>query len=132
MADPKRGSAAVLAAHGDEAQPAAEPIEAPTGRRRVRLRTSPEGQVIEVRDPKGDLEVEVRVTDAGAVVHLKNARLELEATESVDVRCQTFSVHAEQSVQFISGGSLRMEVAGDHDIEAQGDYRVKADTIWLN
>ena len=127
MADPKVRSVALLASDPDT-----EPSPTPKGRRKVRVRTSAAGQIVEIRDPLGDLEVEIRVTDEGAVVHLNSARLELESTEAVDIHCRTFEVHAQEEMRFVVGGSLRMDIAGDHDIEAEGDYRVKADTIWLN
>lgn len=99
---------------------------------RVLIRNGPAAQAIEVRGPDGTLEVEVVLTEQGPVVRLTAGRMEIATTEDVDVRCRTFKVHAERGVEVESGDKLLLKSADDTDIEAGGDLRAKAETIWLN
>lgn len=100
--------------------------------RRVVIRNGPQGETVQVRSPSGDVEVEIRITEDGPVVRLSGARVELEASESIDLRCKRFEVEATEDVTVTSGGKLTLSSQDDLDVEAGGDYRCTAEVIWLN
>lgn len=82
----------------------------PSGRS-VILRVCGGKEEVEVRSPSGETELRVILTDQGPVLRLSGVRLELEAAETVAVRCKNFEVEA---------GEMRVQTAGD--IHLNGDY----------
>lgn len=64
---------------------------------------------LEIRSPDGEVEVRIVLTDAGPVVRLRAARLEMETTESVDIRCRDFNVRADE---------MRVKTDGDIHMNA--------------
>ncbi len=80
----------------------------PSGRSVV-LRVG-EVEELEIRSPEGEVEVRIVLTEAGPVVRLRAARLELDTTESVDVRCKQFQVHADE-MRVRTEGDIHMNAA---------------------
>jgi hypothetical protein len=72
--------------------------------------------LVEIRAPSGVLELRLKLTEDGVVLQLEGARISLRATESVDVECRTFTVHAEDDVR----------------LEARGDVHVDGKIVHLN
>src|SRR4051812_44908532 len=83
----------------------------PSGRSVV-LRIVGTNEELEVRSPSGETELRVVLTDQGPVLRLSGVRLELEAAETVSVRCRNFEVDA----------SEEMRVRTQGDIHLNGDY----------
>lgn len=65
---------------------------------------------LEIRSPDGEVEVRIVLTDAGPVVRLRAARLEMETTESVDIRCRDFNVRADE-MRVKTDGDIHMNAA---------------------
>jgi hypothetical protein len=65
---------------------------------------------LQVRSPDGEVELTVVLTDAGPVVRMRAARLEVETAESVDIRCKTFNVRADE-MRVRTDGDIHMNAA---------------------
>jgi hypothetical protein len=88
--------------------PPATTRQLPSGRSVV-LRVG-DAEELEVRSPDGEVEVRIVLTPSGPVVRLRGARLELEAAESVDVRCRDFNVRADE-MRVKTDGDIHMNAA---------------------
>ena len=97
----------------------------PSGRSVV-LRIDGAGEEIEIRSARGEVDVRITLTDAGPVVSLRGARLELEAPD-VSVRCNTFDVHATETLSLSSERDVRIEAdelraKTEHDVHLNGAF----------
>src|SRR6516162_3605172 len=61
----------------------------PSGRS-VLVKVTPECEELEIRDAEGQVEVCVILTGAGPVVRIRGGRLELDAADTVALRCRRF------------------------------------------
>jgi hypothetical protein len=102
----------------------------PSGRSVV-VRVGRTGEEIEVRSPEGDVEVRICLTAAGPVVQLRGARLELESAESMDVRCQRFTVEADE-VDLHCAGNIHMQAQGELRIRTEEATHINGKMINLN
>jgi hypothetical protein len=78
----------------------------PSGRC-VLIRPADDGEELEVRSPEGEVEVRILLTAQGPVLRLRGVRLELEAEQTVAVRCGRFEVRAEGNVD-LQGAQIRL------------------------
>lgn len=95
--------------------------------------TSEEGQdLVEVHGAGGTVELRIRITPEGPVLVMESVRLELKASESVNVECGTFEVRAKDSVDMHSDGGMQLSGTADVRVNANGDVIVKGEKIYLN
>ena len=92
--------------------------------RTVTLATGDHGETVEFRADGGDLELRVKMTADGPVVQLTGARVEIVATESIEMQCSEFTVKASERLSLGSEGKL--------DLEAKDDLVVRGKMIYLN
>ena len=73
-------------------------------------------QLVEIRNEAGLVEVRIQLTEAGPVLQVEAARMQLKATESVEI------------------SSKKVEIKTDEDIEveAKGEIRINGKMIYLN
>ena len=112
-----------------ETRPATE-RNLPSGRSVV-VRVDGGKEELEVRSPDGDVEVRITLTDAGPVISLRGARLELEATDAVSVRCRQFEVNTSEGTTLASAGPVRID-GQELNVETEDDIRLKGKLIHLN
>ena len=100
---------------------ASAPIVIPMDRgRSVEVAPGVDGARLRVRDAAGStLEIQVRFDSAGPLVSVRAQRLELEASEHVSARCDTFSVQARQKIELYSGGELAQNAEGNATLRAR-------------
>lgn len=84
-----------------------------------------DGDRMRLRDPDGRVELDIRLTPDGPTVQLRAAALELEATRSIELRCDTFAVAAR------SHAAICCE-RGDVLVEAGDDVVLLGERILLN
>jgi hypothetical protein len=74
------------------------------------------GDLVEIRSASGQVEIRIKLTEEGPVLQMEAARLQLRATESVEIE------------------SKRVEIRATEDmlIEAQGENCIKGRPIELN
>ena len=81
--------------------------------------------LLEIRNPDGQVELEVVLTDKGPVLRFNTASLQLD-TRNLQVNCDTFQVNAEKEIVQQSKGDFRRTVKGDSQIESGGSYSARA------
>lgn len=79
--------------------------------------------LVEVRGASGMLEVRIRLTEAGPVLQMESARLQLKATEAVEIEGQRVE---------IKGGAVKVSAEEELELDAEGDVRVTGKMIFLN
>lgn len=89
-------------------------------------------QALELRAPSGQLELRIRLTEDGPVLSVDAARLEVRATEAVDIQCKDFQVTASESATITSGGAATVKAHGEIEIESEADVFVRGVRILLN
>lgn len=99
--------------------------------RTLQLRESAEGDALEVRSAGGELEIRIVLTPDGPMVSLKGAKLVLESSDEVAVRCKRFAVAAEE-VALESQGAMAVRSGGDMHLRAQGHSHIDGETLNLN
>lgn len=108
-----------------------EPTRVLPSGRLVVVRTTADGEELEVRVPDGRVEVHIVLTAAGPVVRLTAARLELASADTVAVRCRRFDVDASEGVRLASGGGV--EITGQElRVRTRDDIHMNGDVIRLN
>ena len=79
--------------------------------------------LVEVRSESGMLEVRIRLTEQGPVLQMESARLQLKATEAVEIESERVE---------IKGGAVKVHADEDLELESGSDVRVAGKMIYLN
>jgi hypothetical protein len=90
------------------------------------------GDLVEIRSASGLVELRIKLTEEGPVLQMEAARLQLKATESVEIESKRVEIRATETVAMRSAGTLEVTAATDLLIEAQGETCVKGQPIELN
>lgn len=90
------------------------------------LSVSQEGgeELVEIRSSSGMVEVRIKLTDAGPVLAMEAVKLQLKATEAVEVEAKSFHVVTEDAIT--------LETKGETRVTAEGEIIVRGEKIWLN
>ena len=83
-----------------------------------------EGEVLEIRSSSGQVELRIKLTEQGPVLQMESARLELKATESVEIESKHVAIKATEK--------LTLESEDEVSIDAEGAVRVNGKMIYLN
>jgi hypothetical protein len=86
------------------------------------------------------LEMEIVLTPAGPTVRVRAASLELEATDSVALRCKDFRVEASENLELVAGKNARIDAEAVHlearvgraTIHANDDVQLLGEQVLLN
>jgi len=87
----------------------------------------PQGDLIEVVAPSGELCLSIRLDAAGPVVEVRAAALRVAAQGDLVLNCDRFEVNARQDIALISGGGIAQDAHGDVVIRADGEIATEAD-----
>ncbi len=82
-----------------------------------------EDRTVEIRNESGLVEVRIELTEKGPVLRMESARLELKASEAVEIESPRVA---------IKGGKIEVEGEEEVTVESTGDVRVRGKMIWLN
>ena len=98
------------------------------------LTVSGQGQeeLVEIRASSGQLELRIRLTEEGPVLQMESVRMQLKASESVEVETRQFKVKAEEQVSLETQGEVKIASEGDTRVEAKGEVTVVGEMIYLN
>jgi hypothetical protein len=89
------------------------------------------GDHIQVRSAEGQIVVSVRLTDQGPVLSLAGASLEIAATKTLSLSCDTLRIQAAHDAAVEVGGSLHERVRGSVVREAGKSARTTACEVTL-
>lgn len=73
-------------------------------------------QLVEIRSPSGMLELRVKLTEQGPVLQMEAVRLEMKATEAVEIEAPRVAIKTTEDI----------------DVTAEGEVRVVGKKIHLN
>lgn len=65
-------------------------------------------QLVEIRSASGMVELRVRLTEQGPVLQMEAVRLELKASEAVEIESPRVAITTEQDVDVTAGGEVRV------------------------
>jgi hypothetical protein len=103
----------------------------PSGRK-LRLITDNGHEELILEAPNGELELRILLTEDGPILKLSAARLELEATDSISMKCKTFDLLASESASLTSEGALSINSNDELTVNSDDDVRVTGKIIHLN
>jgi hypothetical protein len=92
----------------DHPELTSEMTRLPSGRC-VSVRADDGEEAVEVRSADGRLELRLVLTADGPVLRLRGVRLEVEAGDTVALRCKDFLVEAAGEIRLRSGGDTRVD-----------------------
>lgn len=58
--------------------------------------------LVEIRSPSGMLELRIKLTEEGPVLQMESVRMQLKATESVEIAAKRVEIKAEESVDVVA------------------------------
>jgi len=86
---------------------------------------------LEIRSPAGDVEVRIILTENGPVVNLRGARLEMEATDAIALRCRRFEVQSKEGTELTSSGDIQI-TGHELKVRTERDIHMNGEMIRLN
>jgi hypothetical protein len=89
-------------------------------------------QAVEIRAASGQLELRIKLTAEGPVLTLDGVKVEMNAAESLQIKCKDFKVESTGTTTIESAGDLKIKSDGSLDIDSTDDIRVKGNKIYLN
>ena len=89
-------------------------------------------QVVEIRASSGQVELRIKVTEDGPVLQLDGVKLSVNAVDSIDMQCKTFSVAADESVAIASKGTMNVSSEDEMTVNSTADLRLRGRIIYLN
>jgi hypothetical protein len=81
-------------------------------------------ELVEVRSSSGQVELRIKLTEDGPVLQFESARLQLKATEAVEIESKRVDIKATESLQLTSEDEVK--------VDAEGEVRVNGKMIYLN
>ena len=95
------------------------------------VKVTGDSEELEIRDAEGKVEVSVSLTADGPVVRVRGGRLELDAADTVAVRCRRFEVQTSESAELSSSGKVR--ITGEElRVKTEDDIHLNGQVIRLN
>lgn len=99
-----------------------------TGGRTLRVS---DDQLVEIRSPSGQLELRVKLTEEGPVLQMDSVRLELRASEAVEIASKRVAITATEAMT-VEAGELEVATEKDVKVDAKGEVRIVGTMIYLN
>jgi len=59
-------------------------------------------QLVEIRSPSGMLELRIKLTEDGPVLQMESVKMQLKATESIEINAKKIEIKAEESVDVVA------------------------------
>lgn len=122
-ADPKERQALTHATETTEETSESRELYLAEGRT-LRVSTEAGEDLVEIRSSSGLVEVRIKLTEAGPVLAMEAVKLQLKATESIEVEAKSFHVTTEESI--------KLETKGEIDVVSEEEMRLLGKKIWLN
>lgn len=87
--------------------------------------------LVEIRSESGMLELRIKLTEEGPVLQMESVRMQLKASESVEIQSKRVELTASETV-VVEGKGVKVEAEEDLDLEAGNEARVRGKMIYLN
>ncbi|HET9621361.1 MAG TPA: hypothetical protein VFP84_08355 [Kofleriaceae bacterium] len=92
--------------------------------RTLRIDDAGRDELLEIRSSSGQVELRIKLTEEGPVLQMESARLQLKATESVEI--------ASKRVEITASETLSLKSENEIKADAEGEVRVNGKMIYLN
>jgi hypothetical protein len=92
--------------------------------RTLSIETSGNEELVEVRSSSGQVELRIKLTDEGPVLQMESVRLQIKATEAVEIESKSVEIKASESLLLTSEDEIK--------VDAEGEVRVNGKMIYLN
>lgn len=100
--------------------------------RRLTISESGVDQLVEIRSESGMLELRIKLTSEGPVLQMEAVKLELKASEAVQIASPQVAITATEKLE-LSGGEVALKGEEKVDVESSsGDVVVVGKMIHLN
>jgi len=99
--------------------------------RKLVLGESGRDQLVEIRNESGMLELRIVLTEQGPVLQMEAVKLQLKATEAVEIESAKVAIKGTEQVA-VSGGEVQVTAEEDVEVEAKGEVHVNGTMIYLN
>ena len=96
------------------------------------VRADAGGEEIQLRSANGAMELRIRMTDDGPVVSLHGMKLEIEAADSIAVKCREFTVDSQEAVRLNTGGNFEVRSASEIRMRSAAETFLDGDYVMLN
>ena len=87
-------------------------------------------QLVEIRSPSGMLELRIKLTEEGPVLQMESVRMQLKATESLEIAAKRVDIVGTEQVA-VASKDVSIAAEEDVDVEAKNDVRVVGKMIHL-
>jgi len=81
-------------------------------------------ELVEIRSSSGQVELRIKLTEEGPVLQMEAVRLQLKASEAVEIESRRIELKATETLQLASGDEVK--------VDAEGEVRVNGKMIFLN
>jgi len=81
-------------------------------------------ELVEIRSSSGQVELRIRLTEEGPVLQMESVRLQLKASEAVEIASKRIEIKASETLQLTSDNEVK--------VDAEGEVRVNGKMIYLN
>jgi phage gp45-like len=88
-------------------------------------------QLVEIRSQSGMVELRIRLTEEGPVLQMETVRMQLKATEAVEIDAPRVEIKGTEQLS-LQGGDVEVKSERDTKIDADGNVRVVGTKIHLN
>lgn len=89
-------------------------------------------ELVEIRAASGTLELRIQLTEAGPVLQMESVRLQLRASEAVEIASKRIELTATEGLALTAGGEIQVAGEADVKVDAKGEVRVNGAMIYLN
>ena len=88
-------------------------------------------QLVEIRNGAGLVEIRIQLTEQGPILQVEAARLQLKASESVEIAAPHVAIAGSEKLE-LAGGKVGVHAEDDLDVESKEEIRINGKMIWLN
>jgi len=81
-------------------------------------------ELVEIRSSSGQVELRIKLTEEGPVLQMESVRLQIKASEAVEIEAKRIELKATETLQLASGNEVK--------VDAEGEVRVNGKMIYLN
>ena len=81
-------------------------------------------ELVEIRSSSGQVELRIKLTEDGPVLQMESVRLQLKASEAVEIEAKRVEIRATETLQLASDNEVK--------VDAEGEVRVNGKMIYLN
>ena len=92
--------------------------------RTLTVETAGSDDLVEIRSSSGQVEVRIKLTEEGPVLQMESVRLQLKASESVEIASKRVEITASETLKLASDNEVK--------VDAEGEVRVNGKMIYLN